>query len=114
CRWMGESEPGGMRAIRWSVDGTSERPRSHPHWITNQCARSGGLLAVDSIEFLDHLVGQIDGVFVVDHNLDRLFAALIDDDRESTLFRHGLCGRRNSLHVVIDQFLLLSLQFLIK
>jgi hypothetical protein len=41
--------------------------------------RSKGLLAVDSIEFLDDLVGKIDGVLIIDHNLDRLFAALVDD-----------------------------------
>src|SRR4051794_39650239 len=92
CRWMGESKPGGMRAIRWSVDGTSETLRSHPCRGTNVCARSRRLFAVDSIEFLDDLVGNIDSVLMVDHNLDRLFAALVDDQSKPGFLRHGFCG----------------------
>src|SRR6185436_9095386 len=92
CRWMGESKLGGMQAIRWSVDGTSESPRPHPWCGTNVGARSRRLLAVDSIEFLDDLVGNINGVLIVDHNLDCLFATLVDDQSKPGFLRHGFCG----------------------
>ena len=47
-----------MQAIRWSVD-WDLRDAEAPSTLNDEfrCARSGGLLAVGSIEFLDHLVG---------------------------------------------------------
>ena len=80
---MGESQAGGKQAIRWNREwnlGAAEVPFTP-------------LLAVDSIEFLDHLFGEIDGVFAVDYNLDRLFAALIDNKGKPAFFGHDLRGR---------------------
>ena len=58
----------------------------------SRCVCQGRLLVVDSVEFLDHLVGQIDGVLTVDHNLDRLFTALVDNESKPAFFRHGFRG----------------------
>ena len=38
---MDGSKPGGMRAFRWNIDGTSERPRSSSRWITRSIVRVG-------------------------------------------------------------------------
>ena len=72
------------------------------------------LLVVRAIEFLDYLVSQIDRVLVVNHNLDGLFAALIEDDRKSAFFCDVLRRGRNFLHVFVDELFLLALKFLIK
>ena len=85
---------------RWWNLREDQRPSGLDYECRYTCL--GWLLAIDSIELFDHLVGLIDGVFIVDHNLDRLFAALIDDEGKSAFFRHGFCGRRNPLHVIIN------------
>ena len=42
----------------------------------NDCAA----LFVRPIELLNHLLGEVDRIFVVDHDLDGLLASFVDDD----------------------------------
>ena len=64
---------------------------STPH-CEFRSARSRGLPAVNSIELLDDLIGEIDGVFIVDHNFNCLLAAPIDDQSKPGFLRYSFCG----------------------
>ena len=72
------------------------------------------MLFVCSIEFLDDLLSQVDRVLVEDHDLHGLFAAFIQHQLVAALVGDRLRRYRDLFHVVIDEFLLLALQFLVK
>lgn len=63
---------------------------------------SSKMLLIDSIKLLNHLLSEIDRVLVVDHDLDRLLAAFVDDESDSAFFRDRLCGNGDFLHILVN------------
>ena len=61
-RWMEGFARGGRLGTRWNN------------------ADPSSTLLVGLIELLDHLLGEINRILVVDHDLDGLFAPFVDDD----------------------------------
>ena len=59
------------------------------------------MLLILAVEFLDHLICQIERVAMVKDDFQRAFAALIDDECESALFRHRFRGDADLFHVLV-------------